>query len=506
MSADRRLGSRRWKLASTLAIAVLGSAACGTTVPVSERTQAEGGSSANGSTSSAFQGGDASTSGSGPGIVGSTTTGGQVGSPTGGSSTGIGAGPGGDRPVVPIGPSTAVGIGRGPIKIGALTYSGAGRYQRAAGFSAGATGDQVAMTRSVVDYLNAHGGFGGRKIELVSYDLDPTALSTDASAELQAACSYFTQDNKVVAVASYKALLPENFYQCLAKAHVPVVTPDESLSSDFFHRYPNTVYMPSVPSYTRLLSESVDALWRAGWLTPKSVVGVVSVDTVDAHAAIDKGLVPALKRHGLKLTVGMHTSTGTEQASEYNGGVLRFNTNRVDRVFFAPGGQPIYFALAAEQQNYHPRYEVGSLEYPNPIAETLPAQQLAGSMGLGWLPYLDQPSDKWTTTTTPGITECRKAMASAQQDFTTGTTLGIAAWICDDWMFLRDVFAAATSADEAGIRRAAESLGEAFKPASTFRTTFSVGRTHDGASRYRLMAYQEGCACYRYVSPVKRMP
>jgi hypothetical protein len=72
-------------------------------------------------------------------------------------------------------------------------------------------------------------------------------------------------------------------------------------------------------------------------------------------------------------------------------------------------------------------------------------------------------------------------------------------------MFLRDVFAAGASPDEAGIRGAAESLGETVNPASTFGTAFSVGRTHDGASEYRLIAFHDPCDCYSYISPPRSM-
>ena len=490
----------RPRVASLLTLVALATAACGTTVPSSQVSQAQGGSTGltAGGLPTAAPGGDATTGtagslGSGP--AGGTTGAASATAPAGGagSTTGV------------VGPVVTGSRSLGPIRIGALTATGAGKYQRTLGFENGATGDQVAMTKSVVSWINARGGLGGRKIELVLYDLDPAQAAADQSSAMQAACTFFTQDKHVVAVASYVALVPDNFYQCMAKAHVPLVSPDEGVSSDFFRRYADTVYMPSGPSYTRLLADSVDALWDVGWLTKASKVGVVGYDTVDVHSIVDKGLVPALKRHGLSLTTGMYTSTTTAAASEYNAGVLSFQARGVDRVFFAPGGQPVYFILAAAQQAYHPHYELGSLEYPSVVAaNNMPADQLAGSMGLGWLPYLDLPSNAWSTVTTPGIVECRKALASAQQDFSGGTTLAIGAWICDEWMFLRDVFAAGATPDQAGIRRAADSLGRSFAPAATFGSALSR-TTHDGASQYRLLAYVDACSCYRYTSPVRAL-
>jgi ABC-type branched-subunit amino acid transport system substrate-binding protein len=487
----------------------LSAAACGTTVPVSELSAVQSGSSelsAGAGTSELI--GDLGTGTASDAAPGPSSTSRPAGTTAGGSSAGSGTTAGANSSTGSAQQSAGVASGtppRGPITIGALTANGAGEYQKTLGVS-GATGDQTAMTRSVVSWINARGGFGGRRIDLVTYDLDPSAFAADPAAAMQAACTYFTEDNKVAALASYVGLAPENFYACLAKARVPVVTPDEFVSEDFFRRYPNTLYMPTAPNYTRLLAQSVDALWEAGWLTASSRVGVVGYGTNDVHAIVAKGLVPALQRHGLELVTGLYTAPTTSGASEYSAGVLKFKSEDVDRVFFAPGGQPYYFALAAQSQAYEPRYALSSLEYPTAIADNVPADQLSGAMGLGWLPYLDLPSTAWASVPTPGIAACLKALESAGQDFSGGTTLGIAAWICDDWFFLRDVYATGGVTDEAEFRRAAEALGGAFRPASTFRTSFAAGRTHDGVGAYRLVAFDDGCGCFEYRSPVRVMP
>ena len=225
-------------LAAAMALLAAAAAACGTTVPMDQVARAQAGSTglSDGTGTTGVNGGLSAT-GQSDGTTGTVSGGApNATAASGGSSPGSTATTGAGPSTGPSKPSTNAGIGsaaRGPIKIGALTVTGAASYQKSLGFS-GATGDQTAMTQSVVNYINAHGGFAGRRVQLVTYDLDPSAAAANMSTAMQAACTFFTQDNKVAALASYVALAPESFYSCLAKAHVPVVSPDEGVSHDFF--------------------------------------------------------------------------------------------------------------------------------------------------------------------------------------------------------------------------------------------------------------------------------
>src|SRR5438105_3395289 len=87
----------RWKLASTLTMAVIATAACGTTVPTSQIPRADAGASGltTGSLPSPPQGGNQITGGSGPGSPVTSAPNGQASGAASavGSSTGIGTSP-----------------------------------------------------------------------------------------------------------------------------------------------------------------------------------------------------------------------------------------------------------------------------------------------------------------------------------------------------------------------------------------------------------------------------
>lgn len=504
MSAKRALARRRLLLAPALAVAAAVTAACGTTVPVTSQIAQDQGGTSGLVTGTTGTGADGITP-AGPGSAPSRPNGGTTGAvPSNGSDTlsnnprYTGAGPSG--PAV-----SAPGVTSKTISIGMMTANGAGKYQRTLGFDQGATGDQIAMTRSVVDWLNKHGGIAGRRIHLVEYDVPTSDASTNPSHAYEAACRAFTEDNKVFAVAVILANVTPNFFECLRKHGVLAVTAIPLVSARFFQQFAGYVYAPPTPNYTRMLSSSVEALWADGWLTATSKVGVVGYDTVDAHAAVTDGLVPALKRHGLSVAAEFYTAPDSSGASAYNGGALKFQTAHVDRVFFAPGGQPILLGLADEQQRYHPYMSLSTLEYPDPTARTLPASTLTGAAGLGWSPYLDLPNATAAKVGTPARLECIDAVKAAQQDLGTGTTFAIATWICDDWFFLRDVLGRAPSVSVAGFRAAVSGLGSSFRSATTFRTLFGPNRTPDGAAGYRLNKYDPGCTCFRYASGIRTM-
>lgn len=482
----------RRSAAAALCVALL--AACGSTVTVGQRTSANGG--AVDSSGLGLGGLDGQSEAVSPGSAtasdGESPASPDAASPEASAEAGPDDSASYDPGTETSSPPTSV-VSTKPIEIGALTKDGAGEFQKSLGFE-GATTNQTAQIKAIVNYLNDHGGIAGRKISVVLQDI---GTSTDIQTVYQTACENFTVDHRVVAVANVLSAAPANFYECLRKKGVFTVSADSTPSAATFKQYSDILYAPSGQNYTRVLSNSVDALSQSGWLTSKSKVGVVAYDTADARGTITNGLRPALARHGLKVDQTAFTTTDTSLAGAYPGIVVKFKTAGVDRVFFGPGGQPIYFALLAAQQGYHPRYELSSYEYPQLLTQNLPANQLEGSAGIGWQPFLDLKAGDWSKLKTPGQAQCRTWLAKDNQNLSTGTNMAIGAWICDNWSFLKVVLGRAAAISAPAVRAVVNTLGTGFASAATFSTHFSSTQT-DGASQGRLLSYDAGCDCFKY--------
>lgn len=401
----------------------------------------------------------------------------------------------------------APGVTDSTITIGAFTVNGFSGLASSLGVKGALTGDQIAMTKAVVSYLNARGGIAGRKIQLVDFDENVVQEEANPASESQAACTSLTQDHHVYAVASIVGGLQPNFYECMAQQHVVVTSTGEYTSQAFLARYPN-VYEPVDVNYTRSLADNVNALWNAGWFGKSARVGVVGGDTSSAHEAVDSGLVPALAAHGLKLSAQTYVSVSSiaQQVTGYESAALKFATEGINRVFFAPFGSILLFADDAGSQHYYPQYALDSqLDPGGEIESTNTARELEGSMGIGWVPFEDLDNVRWPAVTTPGEKRCRAAVKPANQDLSNGTVAATAMWICDNWFFLRDVLDHATQMSEAGFQAGVDALGNSFVPATTYSSRFGAGLSHDGADEYRLLAFKDSCSCYEYVSKLRPM-
>jgi hypothetical protein len=181
--------------------------------------------------------------------------------------------------------------------------------------------------------------------------------------------------------------------------------------------------------------------------------------------------------------------------------VLRFKADGITNVMFSANASPLTFAQAAQNQAYHPKYEVDSRQDPGATLESnLPASQLNGSIGMGWIPSEDLDAAQAAAVVTPGLARCEQALGAIAQSLNVGSTRVTATWTCDNLFFLKAVLDAGTSLTPAGFAAAATRAG--FQPSSTYASQIKPGPYHDGASEYRPVGYVTSCGCFRYSGPL----
>lgn len=404
------------------------------------------------------------------------------------------------------GPGRADGPAAGtkPVLIGVEIIKNGDAAFRTIGLNV-SYGDQRAQVQALVDFINAHGGAGGRPVDVVVYENDVQSESSYTTREQQA-CTAWTEDARVDIAASplvHTPLLAE----CLSTRGVPffntgATADDESLAAD------PSLFLVNRLTLTRAMRIYVEALVDAGFFPRGAKVGVVYADAEPFRRVKDHTLIPALQRHGIRVeqTAGINIEDQQAYVAGAHNAVLQFSSAGVNRVLFVEkgGGLPFIFATTAEGQGYRPRYGFDSDNGPAYLAGALPAAQLVGALGVGWLPVADGGPDN--AALSPGGRRCVRIHGKAGEKSNSSTKSAFMADFCDLLLFAQTVVSrGAGRTDRASIVAAAESTGAGFRPASTFAVHITPER-HDGATVARPFAYREKCSCFAYAGRQRVVP
>jgi len=487
------------------ALASLTLASCGTTVPLTSRTAA--GSAGLGSTGSDLPASPGP--GTAAGQLGSTTGSGSISSGTG-SSVGV-QGPNGPGQTPAPGPGGLPLPGKSklpPIQIGSYYLEGASTALAAQGFGGLVIPDNKPLFDSMVKYLNAHGGLGGRQIQTVWFKY---VNGGDPSTQDAAACQQFTQDHHVYLVIGGISSGAGLLGPCLTKHGVPLIGANAGGDSRYFAQNHRFIYEPGQASFTRGLSTLVSSLQSNGWFAGTHKIGVVQYEGATYDHAIDDGLVVSLARLGLKVFDRVKYS-GVDNNSIAQGSasaVLKFNTEHIDRVIFmGPGGAAANdFMGGASSQQYHPLYGLWSADSPYILALLSPPDQLKNASGIGYQPGLDVAGGQDPTATTPAGKACLKFWDSVGQTDHSALNNPIQRATCDIfYTLLRAVAENASSlTSTAALEAGYNAVGGSYVSAATFTIRFRAG-SHDAASGYRRLVYTTSCKCFSYVGPTRPLP
>jgi len=413
----------------------------------------------------------------GTGPAGATA---RSGAAAGGASTGGGASGGGASGTISIGVHDA------------NTAAAGAEY----GVS-GLMGDQKALVEKIVAWINANGGMGGRKVELVYHITE--SLNGGFDQQAQEACTDLTEDHHVAAVISGAQTPTLNLVDCLARHNTPLVWDYHFMVDQAnFDKYANYLYMPSMVKVERL-GVWIDALADSGYFNG-AVVGVIRYDNPLHKHLVDDVVRPRLAAHGIAIKdeAAFRGATGAASAADLsaqsNSTVLRFQSEGVNRVLFAPtsGVLPLLFMTAADSQNFHPRYSMTTYDIPAFQAENQGPSQLTGSVAFGWAPAGDVAGPQQ-----PPLNATAKRCVALTPEADPPANGSIRRY-CNGLMFLKAVFDRGATPTPVSMRKVIEAMGTSWESAWTFQTTMTPAR-HDGASIGRLDAYDNGCSCYQYV-------
>lgn len=360
----------------------------------------------------------------------------------------------------------------------------------------GAEGDLKPGLRAVVDWINANGGMGGRRVEAVFHESNPLDGSFDS--EGQATCSDFADDKRVFAVVSGAVLPTIVTVDCLVKKQVPVVwNYHYVVDGPMWRQYLPYLYMPFTADADRL-GFVIDLLAANGYFTPGARVALLRYDLPQDARLTTSVFRPRLAAHGVAVVDEIairppaSAAGAADTGAQLSNAILRLRAEGVTHVFFVPTGGviPFVFMSEAEGQGYRPRYALTTLDIPAFVADQAPAGQLRGALAVGWSPPSDVRLSEAPPPTAPAAL-CYRLTNNSQtsQRF------------CDGLFFLKAALDRATTIDAAGLRAAVESMGDSFVPTFSIATRFGPGR-HDGASAARLVAFDDACACFRYSGPV----
>jgi hypothetical protein len=389
-----------------------------------------------------------------------------------------------------------------PVKIGLLYGKDIGAAAALVGIQGLSTGDTLKQSQAMVRWVNSHGGMGGHPIQLSSYGISATG-GGDPESAYQSGCTSLTQDHKVRYVVTILGLRPSSL-PCFARAGVGVLDDQSGVSNRQMAQYSRYYAGPADYSMERSTADLVDALVRRGWLTPKSKVGAFTYDTPLHRAAVSGALVRALRSHGLRLTEAAAVPNTTEYWTQSGAVVLKFRAAGVDRVI-PVGVSPLALMISASTQGYRPAYAVTSAIGPGALIEgTAPRDQLVNSVGIGWQPFLDIGKGKHPGPVSPNQTTCFKIMNGAGQGSSSATTKGFQAQICDLFMYLKAMGDAFPSLPADLLTASRDVLADRFRSPATYRS--DLRRHPDGVASYRDLVYQQSCACYQYVGPLRRTP
>ncbi len=370
---------------------------------------------------------------------------------------------------------------------------------------------------AIVEDINKRGRILGLKVEPVFHQYSATSEKTQEQ-QGQEACANFTEDHEVFAAL---ATTPEaeSFFSCLERAEVAYINGtairvfwDDRLMA----RYPHMI-LPFGADLNTQAKTLVNSLVRQKYFAKDARIGLLTFDDPGFVYATERSLIPAMKKHGLKLTDWVRVSRPASYSdygrfsSEIGNAVVTFKSENITHVMILDIGanNAFFFMQQAEKQQYRPRYGLTSQSGGTALADLLGEDargQLKGARGIGWVPVVDLRAEDNDWVNQP-MKRCIALMKKAGVEMSSSNAQGIAITMCDQMWFLQAALEAggrSISLDSllVGVDRLGRSYASAVLP---FGVAVS-GSRHDGLGAVANISFFGECRCFRYTTKPYSIP
>jgi ABC-type branched-subunit amino acid transport system substrate-binding protein len=434
-----------------------------------------------------------------------------AGAPTGSSGSPSQTATGGPPAVAPkpgsIAGQTYRGVTTQAVTVGVMASQTVNAAYEALGASGASFPDPVKQIEPIVKWINEHGGVAGRKLQLAWHFRDDLSQDTDDT-KMQQACTDFTQDKKVFLVTSiYQAhgmapCLRDNDITLIESGAGPAQYGTPTFDSlDGYYVTPNQI---SVRRYAVAL---VQGLAKRGFFAGGAKVGLVYMGFPYAQTAVKSGLKPELKRLGVTL-VDEQELRPIERASDFAGtqaevsnAVLRFKQKGINRIISLED-QATTIMTAAEQQDYFPRYGLGSLSLFG-AADSNP-DSMKDSTLVGFNVQMDVLPRYRGASPAPEKT-CRKIYLESRQAPDDELAWGLMEWHCEGFFFIKAALDGMQEVSSKGLVASIESLGTSYPSFTTYGMRLAANR-YDGVAMARPLKFVPDCTCIRYAGSAYTIP
>jgi hypothetical protein len=409
---------------------------------------------------------------------------------------------GGNGTTAPVVTPTGLPASTGPVKVGFQVVRNNASTASSFGFKLD-NGDERSAVQALIAAANAGGGLAGHRIVPVWFEVDPATAKSYAQLG-QEACSTFTEDNRVLAVAGAALFDTEN--ACLSGRGIPALNGSTQIAySEAELRRMQTVATLGI-TQRRQATAVVGSAAAQSYFSGRPKVGVISVDTPAFRDGVTSTLLPRLQQagspvdssnvvYGPNLTA---TADVGSVASTMQSAVLRFRTAGVTHVVFLTNAASyaLLFMNQADSQGTSFRYALSANDAPQVLLDQgVSTRQLSGAVAAGWDPYLDVRSDK-VGTVPSGRGWCSSALKSLKL-----TASSNAEWIADMHCDAVQLLLAAGRQVTGPLSSASLVAALGRVGALPSANTWSAAVTADhrwAVNGYRLVRFDASCGCFSY--------